>query len=78
MYRTNILEYLESSAEKYPEKVALSDGEYSLTFYELYDRARRVGSFLLSKGYRREGLAVFMKKGPDAVAAHLGVIYAGC
>ena len=78
MYQTNILEYLESSAKKYPEKVALSDGEYSLTFCELCDRARRVGSFLISKGYRREGIAVFMKKGPDAVAAHLGVIYAGC
>ena len=78
MYQTNILEYLESSAKRYPERVALSDGEYSLTFYELYDRARRVGSFLLSKGYRSEGIAVFMKKGPDAVAAHLGVIYAGC
>lgn len=78
MYKTNILEYLESSAGKYPDKIALSDGEYSLTFSALCDKARRVGSFLLSKGYRREGVAVLMKKSPDAIAAFLGVIYAGC
>lgn len=78
MYKTNILEYLEASAKKYPDKLALSDGAQSLTFSELHDRAMRVGSFLISRGYSREGVAVFMKKGPDAIAAQLGVIYAGC
>ena len=78
MYRTNILEYLELTAKKHPDKVALSDGERSLSFAALHDRAMRVGSFLISKGYRREGVAIFMKKSPDAIAAQLGAIYAGC
>ncbi|MBR2335731.1 MAG: amino acid adenylation domain-containing protein [Clostridia bacterium] len=78
MYQTNILEYLEASAKSYPERVAFSDGEESLTFEQLHDRAMRIGSFLLSNEYTGECVAVFAKKSPDAIAAFLGVIYAGC
>ena len=78
MYQTNILEYLESSVKKYPDRVAFSDGESCLTFAELYDLSRRVGSYLCTRGYCREPIAVMMKKSPDAIAVMLGVIYAGC
>ncbi len=78
MYLTNILEYLEATARNYPEKVAFSDGAESLTFRQLHDSAMRIGSFLLSNGYSGESVAVFMRKSPNAVAAFLGVIYAGC
>ena len=78
MYQTNILEYLESSADKYPDRVAFSDGDVGVTFAELCDLSRRVGSYLCTRGYCREPIAVMMKKSPDAIAAMLGVIYAGC
>ncbi len=78
MYRTNILEYLESSAENYPDKIAFSDGVQGISFSSLCDKAKRVGSYLAGRGYYRECVAIFMKKSPDAIAAMLGVIYAGC
>lgn len=78
MYQTNILEYLENTAPRYPDKVAFSDGVDNITFSELQSRSRSIGSFLLSKGYRRESVVVLMNKHPDTIAAFMGIIYAGC
>ncbi len=75
---TNILEYLESTVLQYPDKVAYTDGEHSMTFKELYDSARAIGSSLAAKGCYRDPVIVFMGKTPETVAAFMGVIYSGC
>lgn len=76
--QTNILEYLEQSAPRYPQKIAYSDGTDSLTFDELFLTSRAIGSFLLGKGYGKEPIAILMKKHPTQIAAFYGVVYAGC
>ena len=43
---TSILEYLESSASRYPDKTAFADLDATCTFEELRLRARRVGTAL--------------------------------
>ena len=78
MQITNILEYLEDTVRKIPEKTAFSCEEHSLTFTQLYNESRSVGSFLADKGFYGKPVVVFMKKTPRAVSAFLGVIYAGC
>ena len=78
MNKTNILEYLEESAHRYGDKVALTDGADSLTFTELHRKAEAIGSLLLSKGIYRQAVSVLMDKHPDTVCAFLGVLYAGC
>ena len=75
---TNILQYLEETAGRLPEKTALSDGRDSLTFSELRSAARSVGSALLREGFRSEPVAILMEKHPREVAAFCGVICAGC
>lgn len=77
MYQTNILEYLENTAPKYPHKVAFSDGTDSITFSELQSRAKSIGSFISEK-YYREPIVVLMNKHPNTIAAFMGIIYAGC
>ena len=42
----NVLEYLERTAERFPEKTAFSDETLSLTFAQLLDGSRRLGSFI--------------------------------
>lgn len=42
----NVLEYLERSAERYPEKTAAEDPKEKLTYSELLEYAQRIGSFL--------------------------------
>jgi acyl-CoA synthetase (AMP-forming)/AMP-acid ligase II len=76
--QTNILEYLESTAPRLPQKVAYSDGTDDLTFDALYRSARAVGSALLQKGFSKEPIAILMKKHPKEIAAFYGTVYAGC
>lgn len=76
--QTNILEYLEQTAPRLPDKVAYSDGTYDMTFSELFTASNRIGSALLRRGYRGEPIVVLMKKHPKEIAAFYGCIYAGC
>ena len=75
---TNVLEYLEQSAEKYPEKTAFADEENSCTWQELKERAQRIGSSLAGKAALGAPIAVWMEKSVDAIAAFMGIVYAGC
>lgn len=75
---TNILQYLEASAARVPDKLAFSDGEEGLCFAELLRISRAIGSGLLEKGLQHEAVAVLMDKSPMTLAAFFGVVYAGC
>lgn len=76
--KNNILDHLDDSRVRYEGKIALTCISSSLTFYELWDRARRIGSYLLSKDDQRGCIAVLMDKHPDTVCALFGVLYSGC
>ena len=76
--QTNILEYLEATVPRLPDKIAYSDGTDHMTFAELFHNARAAGSALAQKGYYRRPIAVLMKKHPNTVAAFYGCVYAGC
>ena len=76
--RKNILQYLEDSAARLPEKTAFSDGKENISFGELGRASRAIGSYLAARGIRREAVAVFMDKHPRTLAAFFGAIYAGC
>lgn len=74
----NILQYLEETAPKYPDKIAFSDGETHMTFTEVQDTAHRLGTALASWGHTREPVLLLLDRSPLSVAATFGVIYAGC
>ena len=67
--QTNILEYLEATAPRLPDKVAYSDGSFDMTFSALLSSSRSVGTALLKKGYSREPIAILMNKHPREIAA---------
>ena len=75
--QTNILEYLERTVVRLPDKIAFSDGTDHMTFADLSQSARCIGSYLLDHGYGRGCVAVLMDKHPVQIAAFFGVLYAG-
>ena len=75
---TNLLTYLENTVVRLPDKVAYADGTDALTFRQVYDQARALGTALSRAGYYREPVVVFMGRHPNTVTAFLGVLYAGC
>lgn len=76
--QTNVLEYLEGTVQRLPDKIAFADEEMQLTFRQFYDRARSVGTHLARLGASKEPVVVYMKKSPCTLSAFFGVIYSGC
>lgn len=75
--QTNILEYLEQTVRRVPYKVAFTDGEKGMTFREVHDQARAIGSYLNREGIYGQSVVVMMKKQPRTITAFLGAIYGG-
>ncbi|MCL2498864.1 MAG: amino acid adenylation domain-containing protein [Defluviitaleaceae bacterium] len=74
----NILEYLENTVLKSPDKPAFIGEKSTLTFSQLHEKARAVGSGLHKLGIYNKPVAVFMEKSADMVAAFFGVVNGGC
>ena len=55
----NVLEFLETSAAKFPEKEAFSDSKVSITYRELETGAKAVGSALLDLNKRNRPVWYF-------------------
>ncbi|MBN1069065.1 D-alanine--poly(phosphoribitol) ligase [Clostridium botulinum] len=73
----NILVYLEKSKEKFPDKIAFSDNKHKLTYLELVNSSKSIGSFLIERIGTRKAIAVYMEKGSSNIAAFMGAAYSG-
>ena len=76
--QNNVLDYLNQTVRRIPDKVAFSDGTDSLTFYEVWRQSGAVGSWLSGQGIYKEPVVVFMDRHPETITAFLGVIAGGC
>ena len=74
----SILSYLEKSEQTFPDKIAFSDDKYELTYHELANSARSIGSFLIEKIGIRKAVVVYMEKNARNIVAFMGAAYAGC
>ncbi|MER6722457.1 amino acid adenylation domain-containing protein, partial [Streptomyces halstedii] len=73
-----VLDVIEEAAGRTPEAVAVVSGEQRLTFRELDERADRIAHRLRALGAGPDTLVgVHLERGPDLVAALLGVWKAG-
>ena len=73
-----ILDYLEATASRLPEKTAFVDAESSVSFGELVRLSRAVGSALAMHVAPRTTVGFYMDKGVNTVAGFFGAVYAGC
>ena len=76
--KKNILEYLEKSAQKYPDKTAFADENTSCTFKELECTGRKIGTALSRYIVPGNPIPVFMEKSVETIGVFMGAVYAGC
>ena len=74
----NVLEYLEQSAQKYPDKIAVKDTTCAYTYEQLQKKARYIGSRLAKHTTPKHPVCVFADKSADTLAVFFGIVYAGC
>ncbi|MEK0096929.1 AMP-binding protein [Streptomyces sp. A475] len=69
---------LAGSARRYPDRIALRDGELAVTYSELYDRALRIAQALRERGVRRgETVALHQPNSAWFTVTYFGVLLAG-
>ncbi len=76
-YSNSVLDLIENGAVSYPDNKAFGDPDGDITFKELRDGARLLGSGLLKYVQHRSPVAFYMEKSCSAVMAMFGAVYAG-
>ena len=79
MRTISVLDIIEETATKYPDKPAIIDEKETYTYSRLLQNARLFGYALLRElgGCRHRPIMLFMDKSAKCVAAMLGTIYSG-
>lgn len=77
--QSNVLAYFEHGAARTcPDKVAVRDGEKTLTFRELRSRAKALaGTLIAHSDVINRPVAVYLPKSAETIIADLGILYSG-
>ncbi|MCI2057925.1 MAG: amino acid adenylation domain-containing protein [Oscillibacter sp.] len=73
----NILQGIERTVLRFPDRAAVADGETELSYLELLILAKRIGSHLAGTCGRGRPAAIYLDKTPACAAAMLGTAYSG-
>lgn len=75
----SVLEYLESSAEKYPDKLAVCDENCNMTYIQLQQSAKKIGSAIgdITGKNIRKPIVVYIDRCIGSIKAFMGVAYSG-
>ena len=77
--KANMLDYLESTVERVPERIAFYDDQESLTFAALQESAKRISTCLAAVASPRTPVALLLdSRSIRNIPAVFGAIYAGC
>lgn len=77
MYST-ILQYMETVASKFPNKIAFADIKESFTFKELECFAKKIGSAIAAVVGPKNPVVIYMDKRAYNIFSFMGAAYAGC
>lgn len=77
--KANMLDYLEDTAGRGPDRIAFYDDQKSLTYAVLRESARRIGSCLTAIAAPRTPVALLLdSRNIRNIPAMFGTLYAGC
>ncbi|MCF0229060.1 MAG: amino acid adenylation domain-containing protein [Parasporobacterium sp.] len=72
-----VTDYLESTAKSFPDKKAFIDEHKSITFSELENCSKKIGTVLAGSGYFQKPVCIFMEKSVECIPSMLGILYSG-
>ena len=76
----NLIDYLENSAKKFKNKIAIEDINTKLSFNELLEKSKAIGYLIIkSLGVEKQNqpIIVFLPKSCDSIISFLGTLYSG-
>lgn len=72
-----ITEHLDKIADKFKEKIAFADENKTLTYGELQLESYQIASALITAGFFKSPVAIFLEKSVECVVAFMGALYSG-
>ncbi len=76
--KNSILDYLEKTESRFPDKTAVTDGTKIYTYSRLKENAQKIGSALSYMTDIRTPVGIFADKSSDILCTFFGAAYAGC
>lgn len=79
----NVLEWLEAAAEKNPSGIAFADPEKSVTYAEVLQKAKQIGSAIIGRAkalgtdWKNKPVAVLIDRNVESLILFLGIVYSG-
>ncbi|MFN4083100.1 MAG: AMP-binding protein [Bacteroidia bacterium] len=75
----NVLEYLENSVQKVPDKTAFADDKKTISYLQLSNQTKSIGYALNQSlnGALRKPIVVFVDRNIESLVSFLGVAYSG-
>lgn len=72
-----VTDYLDKTADKYPDKVAFIDQERKITFSELKNEAFCIAQTFVEYNCFKKPILVFMEKSVSMISSFMGIAYSG-
>ena len=72
--KCNVLEFLEETERKYPDRTAVDDGTFCLSWRELKDLSQRMGTLFCEICDQGEPVVILAEKSARTLAAMFGVV----
>lgn len=73
----NVLEYLENTAKKNPEKIAVVEEEKTCSYIKLIENSKKIGTGLAEYVEQNMPVPILMEKGINALVSFFGTLYSG-
>lgn len=74
----NLIEFFVETASRFPDKIAVIDGDRTLTFSELDEKSRQLSKVIIDTcGCKNRPVAMFLPKCIEAVVTDLAITYSG-
>lgn len=73
----NILQFLEADAKNYENKTAFKDSEEELTYGQLCNASKSLGTALSAVNTKNMPIAIYLDKSVKVIASMFGIVYSG-
>ena len=73
----NITEWLDNTAERFPERLALHDEQEELTYREYRKKALGIARSIIEQNLQQEPVIVYLEKGVNIPVSFFGIAYSG-
>lgn len=75
----SVLEYLEASVQKYPEKIIFADEKHQVSYKQFVECAKKVGSKIsnIVECKTKKPIVVYIDRCVESLEAFIGVVYSG-